>query len=59
MARLSSKSEARFPDIEDMPADFVSHIITANVVVSDVGEMMIQAMNLHLARRAAAIDWQQ
>jgi len=54
-ANKTIKSEARFPENEDMPTDFVSRIIAANVVVSDVGDVMIQAVNLLLARRAAAL----
>jgi len=54
-ANKAIKSEAGFPENEDMPTDFVSRIIAANVVVSDVGDVMTQAVNLLLARRAAAL----
>jgi len=45
IAAKTINTDARFVEDEDMPADFVSRISEANVVVSDVGQVMTQAVD--------------
>ena len=45
IAAKTIKSDARFVEDEDMPADFVSRINEANVGVSDVGDVMTEAVD--------------